>query len=133
MTNIKTELDKFLKEDLGKGDITSSLLDNKKINAKIISRENAVIAGVNFAKQIFVSNGCKVMIKKKDGSKVRKENTILEITGEASKILSCERTVLNLLSRMSGIATQTNSLVKSTGDKAKVYATRKTAPGLRFF
>ena len=62
--------------------------------------------------------------------------TILEISGNAGDVLTCERTALNLLSRMCGIATQTNNLkkqIKSTGSKSKVFATRKTAPGLRFF
>ena len=67
---------------------------------------------------------------------VKPNQTILEISGNAGDVLTCERTALNLLSRMCGIATQTNSLkklVKSTGSKSKVFATRKTAPGLRFF
>ena len=57
----------------------------------------------------------------------------MTITGDAGKILMCERTVLNLLTRMSGIATQTNELVKKIPKKVKLYATRKTAPGLRYF
>ena len=69
--------------------------------------------------------------------KLQKQNqTILEISGNAGDVLTCERTALNLLSRMCGIATQTNNLkkqIKSTGSKSKVFATRKTAPGLRFF
>ena len=59
--------------------------------------------------------------------------TIMIITGDAGKILTCERTALNLLTRMSGIATQTNTLVKKIPKKTKLYATRKTAPGLRYF
>ena len=130
----KKELLRFLAEDLGKGDITSALLPRKKIVAKIISRESAVIAGVKHAKDIFVLKGCKVKILKKDGTKIKKNQTILEISGNPQAILACERTALNLLSRMSGIATQTNELVKKIpGKKSKLFATRKTAPGLRFF
>ena len=73
---------------------------------------------------------------KKDGSVAKANQTILEINGNAGDVLTCERTVLNLLSRMCGIATQTNNLkkqIKSAGSKSKVFATRKTAPGLRFF
>ena len=130
----KKELLRFLAEDLGKGDISSALLPRKKINAKIITRQNALIAGVKYAKEIFELKGCKVRILKKDGSKVKRDQVILEISGTPQGILSCERTALNLLSRMSGIATKTNLLVKKIPNrKTKLYATRKTAPGLRFF
>ena len=132
--NLRKELQSFLSEDIGKGDITSSLLSKKNISAKIISREKAVVAGVKFAKEIFNLKGCNVQILKKDGQKVRPNQAIMTISGDVRKILACERTVLNLLTRMSGIATQTNSLVaKIPNKKTKLYATRKTAPGLRFF
>ncbi len=130
----KKELLRFLAEDLGKGDISSALLPRKKIKARIISRQNAIVAGVKFAKEIFALKGCRVRILKKDGTRVKRNQTILEISGTPQAILSCERTALNLLSRMSGIATQTNELVKKIPSlKTKLYATRKTAPGLRFF
>lgn len=132
----KKELLRFLAEDIGSGDITSKLLPRKKIKARIISRQNGVIAGVNYAKEIFLSRGCKVKILKKDGNKIKPKDVILEIQGLAQAILSCERTALNLLSRMSGIATQTSNLVKkikAVSSKTKLYATRKTVPGLRYF
>jgi len=130
----KKELLRFLAEDLGKGDISSALLPRKKIKARIISRQSAIVAGVKFAKEIFALKGCRVRILKKDGVRVKRNQTILEIFGTPQAILSCERTALNLLSRMSGIATQTNELVKKIPSrKTKLYATRKTAPGLRFF
>jgi len=62
----KKELAKFLSEDLGKGDITSNLLPRKKIKARIISRQDGIIAGVNYVKDIFLSKGCAVRIIKKD-------------------------------------------------------------------
>lgn len=123
----------FLAEDIGKGDITSALLPKRKITARIISRENAVVGGVSYAKEIFKLKGCNCTILKKDGSKIKKNQSIMTITGDAGKILTCERTALNLLTRMSGIATQTNEMVKKIPSKTKVYATRKTAPGLRYF
>ncbi|MFQ5573727.1 MAG: carboxylating nicotinate-nucleotide diphosphorylase [Nitrosopumilaceae archaeon] len=130
----KKELLRFLAEDLGKGDVSSDLLPRKKIKARIISRQNAVVAGVKFAKEVFALKGCRVRILKKDGTRVKRNQTILEISGTPQAILSCERTALNLLSRMSGIATQTNELVKKIpSKKTRIYATRKTAPGLRFF
>lgn len=132
--NVTKEIKSFLDEDIGKGDITSSLLPRKKITARIISREEAIVAGARFAKEIFNIMGCNVQIVKKDGQKTKPNQTIMRISGDAGKILTCERTALNLLTRMSGIATQTNELVKKIpSKKTKLYATRKTAPGLRFF
>ncbi|MGV7225729.1 MAG: carboxylating nicotinate-nucleotide diphosphorylase [Nitrosopumilus sp.] len=131
--NSKKQLSQFLAEDIGKGDITSNLLPKKKISVKIISRENAIVAGASYAKEIFKLKGCNAKILKKDGSKIKPNQTVMTITGNAGNILTCERTALNLLTRMSGIATQTNSLVKKIPNKTKLYATRKTAPGLRYF
>ena len=129
----KKELRRFLAEDIGKGDISSALLPKKKISAKIISREDAIVAGAKYAKELFALKGCKVKINIKDGKRIRKNQKVLEISGTPQGILSVERTALNLLSRMSGIATQTNQLVKKIPKGVKIYATRKTAPGLRFF
>jgi len=131
--NSKKQLSQFLAEDIGKGDITSKLLPKKKISVKIISRENAIIAGASYAKEIFKLKGCNARILRRDGSKIKPNQTIMIITGDAGNILTCERTALNLLTRMSGIATQTNELVKKIPNKTKLYATRKTAPGLRYF
>ena len=131
--NSRKSLLQFLAEDIGKGDITSSLLPKRKISARIISRESAILAGVKYAKEIFLIKGCTVKILKKDGTKIRPNQTIMKISGDAGKILTCERTALNIITRMSGIATQTNDLVKKIPKKTKIYATRKTAPGLRIF
>jgi len=135
-TNIKKELLRFISEDIQGGDITSVLLPKKKIKAKIISRQEGILAGVKFAGDIFRLKGCNVKIIKKDGAKLKSNQIILQISGNAGTVLSCERTALNLLSRMSGIATQTNFLVskiRKINRKTKLYSTRKTAPGLRFF
>jgi len=135
-TNIKKELLRFISEDVQSGDVTSVLLPKNKIKAKIISRENGILAGVKFAGDIFRLNGCSVKIIKKDGVKVKPNQIILQVSGNARAVLSCERTALNLLSRMSGIATQTNLLaskIRKINKKTNLYSTRKTAPGLRFF
>lgn len=132
----KKELVRFLQEDIGSGDITSEIITNRRIAAKIITRQACVVAGVKFAKEIFAMNRCSVKILKKDGIHARPNQAVLEISGPARSILKCERTALNLLSRMSGIATSTNELVKivkSASQKTDIYSTRKTAPGLRFF
>ena len=135
-TNIKKELLRFVSEDIQSGDITSVLLPKKKIKAKIISREEGILAGVRFAREIFQLKGCRVRIMKKDGARLKPNQVVLEVYGNAKTILSCERTALNLLSRMSGIAAQTNLLVskiRKINAKTRLYSTRKTAPGLRFF
>ena len=135
-TNIKKELLRFISEDIQSGDVTSVLLPKNKIKAEIISRENGILAGVKFAGDIFRLKGCSVKIIKKDGAKVKPNQIILQVSGNARIILSCERTALNLISRMSGIATHTNLLVskiRKINKKTKLYSTRKTAPGLRFF
>ena len=134
--NIKKELLRFISEDIQGGDVTSILLPKKKIKAKIISRDDGILAGVKFAGDVFRLKGCNIKIIKKDGAKLKSNQIILQVSGDARNILSCERTALNLLSRMSGIATQTNLLVskiKKINKKTSLYSTRKTAPGLRFF
>ena len=135
-TNIKKELLRFISEDIQNGDITSVLLPKNRIKAKIISREDGVLAGIKFASDIFRLKGCSVKTIKKDGVKVKPYQIVLQVSGNARTVLSCERTALNLLSRMSGIATQTNFLVskiRKINKKTNLYSTRKTAPGLRFF
>lgn len=132
----KKELARFLAEDLGKGDITSNLLPRKKIKAHIIVKQDCILAGINHVKEIFYLKGCKTRIIKKDGNKVKSNQIVCEITGSVQSILGCERTALNLLSRMSGIATKTRNLSRKIhviNPKIKLYSTRKTAPGLRFF
>ena len=134
--DIKKELLRFVSEDIQSGDITSVLLPKKKIKAKIISRQDGVLAGIRFARQIFHLKGCRVRIMKKDGTRLKPNQVVLDVYGNAGTVLSCERTVLNLLSRMSGIATHTNLLIskiRKINKKTNLYSTRKTAPGLRYF
>ena len=130
------ELRKFLSEDLGRGDVTSKLLKKKQVTANIITRQEAIVSGTKFAKQIFALKNCKAKIIKKDGSKAR-TNQIIILPGEnLIIIIICERTALNLLSRMCGISTKTNqlnALIQKVNRKTKLFATRKTAPGLRYF
>ena len=130
------KLQEFLSEDLGRGDITSNLLEKKEISARIITRQETIVSGTNFAKQLFSLKKCKTRIIKKDGTRVKPNQVILEMKGNTSAILSCERTCLNLLSRMCGISTKTdklNAIIRKVNKKTKLFATRKTAPGLRYF
>jgi nicotinate-nucleotide pyrophosphorylase (carboxylating) len=124
-----------LTEDLyPHGDITTNLLDeNKIVTAKLISNQNAVIAGLLFVKHAFsqVDNKIKFTIKKKDGSIVSKNSLIATIKGKANSILIAERVALNFLSHISGIATITNQFVKLAGKKCKICCTRKTIPNYR--
>ena len=124
-----------LNEDLyPSGDITSALIKhNKPITIKLLSNQNAVIGGLLFAKQAFalIDNKIKFIIKKKDGSKVKKGSLIALIKGNAKNILIAERVALNFLSHISGIATKTNEFVKLAGKKTKICCTRKTIPNLR--
>lgn len=132
----KKHLERFLAEDIRTGDITSKLLPRKKVIASIISRENGIVAGVEYAREIFKSHGCRVTVHKKDGQSVGPNQKIMTVSGNAYDVLSCERTALNLMSRMSGIATKTRTYVKkirATHSGAGLYSTRKTAPGLRIF
>ena len=125
-----------LNEDLyPSGDITSALIKNKKnISVKLISNQSAIIGGLNFAKQVFrlIDKKIKFIIKKKEGSVVKKGNVIGAINGNAQKILIGERVALNFISHISGVATKTNQFVKLVkGRNCKICCTRKTIPNMR--
>jgi len=124
-----------LNEDLyPSGDITSSLLnDNIQKKLKLITNQNGIIGGLEFAKQTFklIDKKIKFDIKKKEGSAIKKGNVIATIEGNIRNILTGERVALNFLSHISGIATKTNQFVKKVGKKSKICCTRKTIPNLR--
>ena len=132
---IKDRVKLALAEDLYPyGDITSNLLkENKVITAKLISNQNAIIAGLLFSKHTFkkVDKKTKFIIKKRDGSLVKKNSIIALVKGKANSILIAERVALNFLSHISGIATKTNQFVKLAGKKCKICCTRKTLPNYR--
>ena len=132
---VKDRVKLALVEDLYPyGDITSNLLkENKIITAKLISNQNAVIAGLLFSKHAFkkVDKKTKFIIKKRDGSLVKKNSIIALVKGKANSILIAERVALNFLSHISGIATKTNQFVKLAGKKCKICCTRKTLPNYR--
>ena len=132
---IKNTVKLALNEDLyPAGDITSNLIENNKvIKIKLISNQNAVVGGVLFAKHAFslIDNKTKFIIKKKDGSLIKKGSLIATIEGRAKNILIAERVALNFMCHISGIATKTNQFVKMVGKKCKICCTRKTIPNLR--
>jgi len=125
-----------IKEDIPNGDITSlSLIDQKtNVLANIKAKEHGVLCGSLLAKQIFkkIDKNLTIQIKKRDGSLVKKNQTIMTIKGKKISILQAERTALNFLGFMSGIASKTNYLVSKTKKyKTKICCTRKTLPNLR--
>ena len=132
---IKSTVKLALNEDLyPSGDITSGLINSDKVlTVKLISNQSAIVGGLLFAKQTFalIDNKIKFIIKKKDGSRVKKGNLVALIKGKAKNILIAERVALNFLSHISGIATKTNKFVKLAGKKTKICCTRKTIPNLR--
>ena len=132
---IKNIVKLALNEDLyPSGDITSNLIkNNKTIKVKLISNQSAVIAGLEFAKQTFklIDSKIKFIVKKKEGSLVKKNELIAIIEGKDENILIGERVALNFMSHISGIATKTNQFVKLVNKKCKICCTRKTIPTLR--
>ncbi len=129
---------KALKEDVGKGDITTLAVvpKNAKAKAKIIAKEKGIVAGLQIAEQVFkqVDKRIKFKARVKDGAKVKKGKVIAELSGPARGILTAERVALNFLQRLSGIATLTRKFkIQSAagGSKSKILDTRKTTPGLR--
>ena len=132
---IKNAVKLALNEDLYPyGDITSNLVNNNKIvKAKLLSNQDAIIGGLLFVKHTFalIDNKIKFIVKKKDGSKVKKGTLVGTIQGKAQNIMIAERVALNFLSHISGIATKTNQFVKLAGRRCKICCTRKTIPNLR--
>jgi len=132
---IKSTVKLALNEDLyPSGDITSDLINNDKIlTVNLISNQSAIVGGLLFAKETFalIDDKIKFIIKKKDGSRVKKGNLVALIKGNVKNILIAERVALNFLSHISGIATKTNKFVKLAGKKTKICCTRKTIPNLR--
>ena len=118
---VKSTVKLALNEDLyPSGDITSGLIDNEKVlTIKLISNQSAIVGGLLFAKQTFelIDDKIRFIIKKKDGSRVKKGNLVALIKGNVKNILIAERVALNFLSHISGIATKTNKFVKLAGKK----------------
>jgi len=135
---LEEKLRGFLEEDVGQGDITTYLMvpKNTVVEAEVVAKESGVVAGIEEAIVLFESLNLKTEVLASDGTHVKPKTSILRIIGDARTLLSAERTLLNILSRMSGIATATNqsvSKVRAAGYKTLVACTRKVAPGLGYF
>ncbi len=124
------------KEDIGDGDHSSlsCVPENAQGKAKLIVKDNGIIAGIELAEQIFAhyDKNLRMNIFIKDGTAVKIGNIAFEISGSSRSILATERLVLNIMQRMSGIATQTNKIISLVSEyPTKILDTRKTTPGLR--
>jgi nicotinate-nucleotide pyrophosphorylase (carboxylating) len=138
-TILKKKLKKFLNEDIGYGDITTnSIIEGVGPNgkAKIFTRQEGVVSGLKEAAYLFEFFDVNANLQKEEGVKVQKNDIIMELEGPIKGILACERTALNLLMRMSGIATATYKVIKKVREvnsKVRIACTRKTTPGFRYF
>jgi nicotinate-nucleotide pyrophosphorylase (carboxylating) len=130
------DIDRYLNEDLGEeGDITSdSLFSDESADGKIIVKEDCIVAGLKEAEMIFNKSKVNIALKVKDGDFIKKGTIVAIMNGQARSILKLERLVLNILGRMSGIATETKKLIeicRQHNTKVTIAATRKTTPGFR--
>lgn len=135
---MKNTLRQMINDDVGFEDITTNALFSPKIKAcaEIVARESGIIAGIEVAEIIFEDFNLNCSKGKYDGDFISKGDSILLVEGNARSILTLERTVLNLMMKMSGIATLTSKMVRkarSVNKKIKIAGTRKTTPGLQFF
>ncbi len=138
LTNpLVTDLIKMaLNEDVGTGDITTetTIPADKKANGRFIAKEDMIICGLDVAKAVFhaVDSCIEFCTNVKEGDFVKKGDIIATVSGNARNVLTGERTALNLMQRLTGIATRTNQAVKCVeGTNAKIADTRKTTPGMR--
>lgn len=135
---VEEKLKQILADDIGQGDVTAAAVipPNLTVKAEVIAKEEGVAAGIEEATFLAEYLGLTVKAKVADGEKIKNKQVLMQISGDAQTILSVERTLLNLLSRMSGIATKTRMLtekLEKANVKAKIAATRKSAPGLLYF
>jgi nicotinate-nucleotide pyrophosphorylase (carboxylating) len=126
---------RFIEEDSPFGDITSeAVIPDCSCRAVIRAEQDGIVAGIAEASALFSYFGIVVKLKKQDGDTVKPDDIILSLSGNARAILLVERTALNIIGRMSGIATQTrkfSDIVAAVNCRCRIAATRKTAPGLR--
>lgn len=135
---LKKKLQEFLEEDLGHGDVTTfaTIPADVIAEAEVRTKEAGVIAGLEEAVILAESLGLRAKTMVANGAEVKPKTVLLKLEGDARTLLSMERTLLNLLSRMSGIATTTRQIVekiRKAGYKTRIACTRKVAPGLAYF
>lgn len=124
----------FLKSDMGMWDVTSTMVDRKKVRARVIAKGEGILAGTEEVAALLDHLEMKILKSRKDGTSIGKRDIVLEFEGDARDVLSAERTILNVLMQMSGIATQTHRLQGICAKhKVRVASTRKTTPGFTYF
>ena len=133
---ISRSIIRALEEDIGSGDVTTNTIvpAGASLRGRIVAKQDGVVAGLEIAKQVMLalSQHVTFVAEVEDGSKVTRGTVLANIDGSARVLLTAERTALNFLGRMSGIATLTRKFVEAvTGTKAIILDTRKTVPGLR--
>ena len=126
----------FLREDLGRGDITSQAIiaRNTRARGRFVSAEKMIVAGLEAAEEVFLSLDSQQQLEAfaSDGEEIQEGKVIARITGFADILLAGERVALNLIQRLSGIATVTNRFVRAVeGTRATIVDSRETTPGLR--
>ena len=126
-------LKESLREDIGRGDLARGMFKNRTSKAKIVAKQDGILAGIEYIKYFDEILDIKFNFDKFDGDEIKIGDLILEIEGNSSDILSAERTILNILQHASGIATNANKFVSLTKNKLKILDTRKTRPLLREF
>jgi nicotinate-nucleotide pyrophosphorylase (carboxylating) len=133
---IEKKLLEFLDEDIEYGDITADLVPDIPVIANLIAKQGGILCGIKFAKILFEALNIDVESFFDDGKLVEKEDIVLKLKGSSQTILTAERTALNLVMRLSGIATLTRNYVErveQSGLDIIIAATRKTTPGFRYF
>ncbi len=125
-------LERFLKEDIGSGDVSGAVVPDVHVKAHIKACEDGVLAGLEEAKQVFEHFGLDTRMAFSDGGEIKRGDVVLEINGGARSILAAERVALNILGRMSGIATLTRKCIQRSKG-ITIAGTRKTTPGFRKF
>ena len=133
---IQAKLKEFLNEDLGYQDITTEgIYRGERVKAFIKAKEDGILAGLPFAEELFHLLGqVEIKVLKKEGESFKAGDILIELEGDAKSILTGERVALNILQRLSGIATTTRKFVEKLEPKGiKILDTRKTTPGFRFF
>jgi len=137
---VRESLTSFLREDIETGDITSNSIISPNISARaqIIckTKKTAMVCGLEEASMVFDICDCRTQTLVTDGVMVKNQDVVMDVTGRALSILKAERTALNLIMRMSGIANETRifiDTIRGYNGSVRIACTRKTAPGLRFF
>ena len=129
-------IDLALAEDIGSGDITAQCFTHPgaQATATIVARENGCLAGCDVAKEVFqrVDSSLNITLHRTDGTVFSKDDAVLEVRGAAAAILTAERTALNFIQQLSGVATMAHRFVEAVrGTRAQILDTRKTTPGMR--